>query len=921
MSEKETIDLKKTVNLPQTEFPIRAGLVNLEPALLDQWKSLDMDQYQGNSSDSTYTLHDGPPYPNGNIHIGHALNKILKDLVIRSQRLYGKQTPYRPGWDCHGLPIETQLLKKLKKDGVDVSQKDITWFRDQCKAFSLDYVETQKKDFQRLGIWANWDNPYLTLNHDYEAKVVESFGKLAQNGLVSKGRKPIHWCPSCQTALAEAEIEHDDHRSPSITVRFAVSQASDALKAIIGDTPVDVLVWTTTPWTLPANVAIAAHPDFTYVISKTPKGTYIHVKELTDTLSTLLEWESVESLGELTGEQLKGTVTTHPLYERPSAIYNADYVTKEDGTGFVHIAPGHGQDDYIVGQQNGLPTIMPIDGKGCFTDEVPDLEGQKIFDANKTIGMALDEKGTLLKLKFIKHSYPHCWRCKNPVIFRATEQWFVTMDTPMTNGPLEGQTLREASLKTINDNVSWVPDWGIKRITAMVSGRPDWCISRQRKWGIPIPAITCQDCGHSETHGAINDAISALFAKEGAGVWFSKSLQEMLPDHTNCPKCKTDTMAKETDILDVWFESGASFASVVPNPPADMYLEGSDQHRGWFQSSLLIGLGATGQAPFKTVLTHGFIVDAKGKKMSKSLGNVISPEQIIRDYGADILRWWVASTNFKDDVSISQDILKQARDSFGKVRNTIRFLISNLYDFDYETQYISPENRETIDQFAINELHTLSATLKDDHYKNFNFHKVTQDIHHFCSVTLSANYLDGVKDCLYCEASNSPKRKSTQSTMYDLANTLIKLISPILVFTAEDAYKHFNRPDKKKSVHLEQLLTTKEDDMGIADLMGMLYNQKSTIYKDLEIARQDGTINKILEAVVEFEIDPKFKTAIDWTQYLIVSAVIITEKEGADTPQNIKISKTPHPKCQRCWRHLPVNDNTVCERCDDAISA
>jgi isoleucyl-tRNA synthetase len=912
-----TLNLKETVNLPQTDFPIRAGLVNKEPELLSFWKENNIYQKfldKQSSFSKTYLLHDGPPYPNGDIHMGHALNKVLKDVVVRSKVMTGHKSFYIPGWDCHGLPIETQVLKELKKQGQEDKKKDITWFREKCKEFALGYVDAQKEEFIRIGVIGEWENPYLTLNKVYESKVIELFGQMAENGLVHKGLKPIHWCSTCETALAEAEIEYADHKSPSIYFRFKVTEPSKKLAEIANNEPINILVWTTTPWTLPANVAIAAHPDFNYVIAKSGENYYIFVQELKEHLEQILELEQLEIVGNLSGKELLGTKTQHPFLERISEVVNATYVTKEDGTGFVHIAPGHGQEDYMVGLEYKLPIIMPVNNKGRFTDEV-EWAGMEVFEANKPICQKMEEKNTLLKLKFIKHSYPHCWRCKQPVIFRATEQWFIHMDKVMLH---DGQkTLREKALSEIKQT-KWHPSWGENRIQSMVENRPDWCISRQRFWGIPIPVFHCNKCDSHEMTGEFNKAAIDLVKNHGTLGWFSKTAEEILPDSLVCSKCGERDFRKEKDILDVWFESGASFGAVLDtNPnlssPANLYLEGSDQHRGWFQSSLLIGVGSDNKAPYKEVLTHGFIVDEKGKKMSKSIGNVISPQKTIKEFGADILRWWIAHSDFRNDISISRNVLVQARDSFSKVRNTLRFCLGNLSDFDPNNK-LDYDDLNEIDKWALIKLAKIIERSKNG-YDNFEFHLITHSIHDFCSVTLSSLYLDMIKDRLYCDGKDSQSRRSSQTVLYYIVDALVRLLAPILVFTTEDAYRFLNKPSKEESIHLEEFpeVNTTWLNPELEEKWDYLLKIKDICYQKLEALRTEKTIGSFLEAEVKLTLD-KQVTFDDWASLLIVSKVDIIS--GNELQADVR--KSDHEKCERCWKRLPVKD-TVCERCHKVV--
>ncbi len=916
---------QNTVNLPKTSIAMRAGLAQREPELLKQWFESKLYQkiLDAHKNDPKFILHDGPPYPNGDIHIGHALNKILKDFVVRSKAMAGYYAPYIPGWDCHGLPIETQLLKELQKTGEAARRSDVVWFREKCREYALRYVDIQREQFKRLGILGQWDKPYLTLNSEYESKIVELIGEIADHGLLYQGRKPIHWCTECQTALAEAEIEYEDHRSPSIYVKFAIEPLAPRGEGLeergfLQLEGLSLLVWTTTPWTLPANVAVAVHPDFKYVLFRSGSKHMIALEDLLEKVSATTGLVVDEKIRTFKGHELEGLKLRHPFFDRPSPIVLADYVTAEDGTGAVHIAPGHGAEDYRVGQQYKLPMVMPVDDAGKMVSQTQAGEeiylGQKVWEANKTITKKMEELGTLVKLLFLNHSYPHCWRCHSPVIFRATKQWFISVDKPVRNA---SGTLRETALNAIT-NIAWIPDWGQKRITAMVGNRPDWCISRQRSWGVPIPALHCEACGEAFVSGAVNKKIAAIFAAEGSGSWFKHEAAYFVPDGFNCSKCQATQFRKDSNIMDVWLESGASHNSVLTlNPdhtwPADMYLEGSDQHRGWFQSSLLAALAAKGAPPYKSVLTHGFIVDDKGEKMSKSKGNVVDPNKVIQQYGADILRWWVARTNFRDDVSVSQGLIQQAIDSFQKVRNTLRFLHSNLFDWDFSRDAVPYQQWSELDRWILQRFEILrQEALKA--YSAYEFHVVAHKIQEFCAIDLSAQYFDMTKDCLYCDAPASASRRSVQNAMALMFQNLIRLLAPLLVYSMEDLSKVGGSlfPD---SVHLQNfpLAPLCPPDTALLARMDALLGVRAQVNLALEKLRNEKVIGASLEACVKLPaaLLPEFLER-ELARYFIVSQV--ERMAGSE----ISVSKATGEKCPRCWRYDQLVGN-LCPRCEKAI--
>lgn len=937
-----TMNYKETLNLPKTDFPIRAKLAQVEAELLSHWEDGKIYEkiLQNRATAPKYILHDGPPYPNGDIHLGHALNKVLKDIVVKYKAMAGFQAPYLPGWDCHGLPIETQLIKELGDKRKDLG---VVEFRRKCKDYALKYVDLQRTEFKKLGILGEWEKPYLTINHDYEERIAGLFGILAEKGYIFRGLKPIHWCPHCETALAEAELEYADEKSPSIFVKFKVRQADikdNKLKQVADSFSKNesyFVIWTTTPWTLPANVAIALHPDYEYVLAKFGGEVYVVAEELLKSFAEKIDEKDYKVLAKTKGKFLEGIVCKHPFVERDSVVVLDEYVTLEQGTGCVHIAPGHGEEDYKVGLKYKLPVVMPVDEKGYFTEEAGDLKG-KYYDAtNKIITERMKADGALLNLEFIKHPYPHCWRCKKPVIFRATEQWFISVDK---------DNLRSKALSEIG-KTNWYPGWGETRIRGMVDSRPDWCISRQRSWGVPIPAFYCKACGKPNMTGVFNEAVRKLFKEEGTNGWFLKDAAEILPKGTKC-SCGGSTFEKETDILDVWFESGASHYAVIKDKdklgwPADLYLEGSDQHRGWFQTSLLTSTAAFGKAPFKAVLTHGFTIDEKGKKMSKSLGNVVSPQDVVKNYGADILRLWVASTDFRNDMAASENILKQVRDAYLKIRNTCRFMISNLNDFDKPLNY---DKLLEVDKWVLLKLGKLIEKVRRA-YDNFEFHVVYHAVYHFCVNDLSSFYLDLSKDRLYCDAKDAQVRRSAQTAMSEILLALVKLLAPITSFMSEDILRYMKKMDCYKNLGFDSILLAdvpavpkKYLNSKLEERWDKLLEIREEVYKVLEIARKNKDIGGSLDAQVELyaqEKNRKFLESVCDTLPLvfICSKVILNDAKAVPVEAvaseqikdlNIIVKKASGKKCIRCWNYRETvgkgsGHPEICERCLEAIKA
>jgi len=930
-----TEDYKDTLNLPQTDFPMKANLAQKEPLILKFWEENGIYErlQEKNRNSMHYILHDGPPYANGHIHIGHALNKILKDIIIKFKSMKGFYSPYVPGWDCHGLPIELQVDKGL---GENKNRLDILEKRLLCREYAEKFVGIQREEFIRLGVFGDWGRPYLTMSNEYEATIVREFCKFVESGNVYKGKKPVHWCPSCVTALAEAEVEYGDKESPSIFVKFALDEDNiNSFFPELKGKSVFVLIWTTTPWTLPANLAIAFNPDFDYAAVE-HEGEIVIIAEG----RVVPLRQKIGLLGDIIlkkpGKDLEGLQSLHPFFERKSGAVLAEFVSLDEGTGIVHIAPGHGEDDYEIGLKHGLDIYAPVDGQGKFkfsgSEQNSPLQGKFVFKANAEIIDILKTKNALIKEEKITHSYPHCWRCKKPVIFRATEQWFISMDK---------NALREQALSGIN-KVTWIPGWGRERIHGMVMNRPDWCLSRQRAWGVPVTILKCDDCEEFITDHDILSNIVALVEKHGADIWFSKKAPELLPPGYRCRKCSGTSFSKEMDILDVWFDSGVSHAAVLERDerlswPADIYLEGSDQHRGWFQSSLLASTGTRGNAPYRTVLTHGFTVDGQGKKMSKSLGNVVAPQEVIKNNGAEILRLWVSAEDYRDDVRISKEIIDRLTEAYRKIRNTCRFLLGNIYDFDgkdYSSDMLD------IDRWAMSRLQTFTKKVSAA-YENFDFHEAFHIIYNFCIVDMSSFYLDVLKDRLYTFKSNSAERRAAQWVLFRILLSMTRLMSPVISFTAEEVWQSIRQKEKglEDSVFLSPFpeVDDKYYDRELEDRWDSLFKLRNEVNKAIEIRRSERFLGNSLEAMVTLRLPGEYYSlaagCLDFLPaFFIVSAVEIsdTDIEGAYRSADIegleiKVGRAAGMKCQRCWNWSEKVGSfneapEVCERCYKVIS-
>jgi len=925
------MDYKSTLNLPQTDFPMKANLAQREPEMLKKWQEMDIYKKirEAAKGKKPYILHDGPPYANGNIHLGTALNKIIKDIVIKAKNMTGFDGVYVPGWDCHGLPIEHQVDKELGGKKAAMSQVEK---RRACRVYAEKYVGIQREQFKRLGVFGEWDNPYLTMAYPYEATTIAEFGKLYLNGSVYKGKKPVYWCATCKTALAEAEVEYADHSTPSIYVKFAfTSDVGKILPKLVGQ-KVNMVIWTTTPWTIPANLAIAVKDDFIYAAVKIDDEVLIVAKDMLDYCLDAFGFKNkkYEIMDEFNGVVLEGQKCVHPLIKRDSVLILAPFVTLEAGTGAVHIAPGHGQEDYEIGLKYGLDNYAPVDDAGKFTEDVEHFAGQFVFDANDNVIKKLDEVGALMGHVPMQHSYPHCWRCKKPIIFRSTEQWFISM---------EKNDLRKKALACINE-VKWIPSWGRDRIYGMVENRPDWCISRQRLWGVPITVFYCAKCKNEVLTREILDHLVGLVEKGGADVWFEKEPKDLMPKHTTCPHCKNTEFTKEVNILDVWFDSGVSHAAVLEkrkdlSSPCDMYLEGSDQHRGWFHSSLLESVGTRGRAPYKSVLTHGFVVDGDGKKMSKSVGNVIGAEEAIAKYGAEILRLWVAAEDYTDDIRISEEILKRLMEAYRRIRNTSRFILGNLYDFDVNLEMADYAQMEEMDKWA---LHRLQEIIKrvTEAYEGHQFHVVFYTLYNYCTVDLSALYLDVLKDRLYTTKAKSVSRRSGQTAMITILKAMTQFLAPILTFTAEEVWAAMPAwQGKEASVYLTQFPQVNEQyfNAGLGERWKVMIDAKAEITKAVEQARKEKVIGHSLDARITIAAPEKMRALFaqhleDLRALLIVSQLQLVDETEITKPyqsEEIKglfvgVEKARGVKCERCWIYEEsVGSNakhpTVCGRC------
>ncbi|KKK39637.1 isoleucine--tRNA ligase [Mesobacillus campisalis] len=915
------MDFKDTLLMPKTEFPMRGNLPKREPEIQGKWEELNIYEKVQKRTEGRpfFILHDGPPYANGDIHIGHALNKILKDMIVRYKSMSGYSSPYVPGWDTHGLPIEQALTNK----GVKRKEMTVAEFRKLCEEYAYEQIDSQRSQFKRLGVRGDWENPYITLKPAYEAQQIKVFGEMAKKGYIYKGLKPVYWSPSSESALAEAEIEYKDKRSPSIYVGFKVKNGNSVLAE-----DVEIVIWTTTPWTIPANLGISVHPELTYVVVAANGRKFLVAEALLESVANEIGWENPSVLQKVQGKDLEKVIAEHPLYGRDSLVMLGEHVTTDAGTGCVHTAPGHGEDDFIVGQKYGLEVLSPVDDKGNMTAEAEGFEGLFYDEANKPITEKLQEEGALLKLSFITHSYPHDWRTKKPVIFRATAQWFASI-----------KDFRSDLLQAINDT-RFVPAWGETRLYNMVRDRGDWCISRQRAWGVPIPVFYAEN-GEAIITDETIDHVSGLFREHGSNIWFERDAKDLLPEGFTHPGSPNGQFTKETDIMDVWFDSGSSHQAVLLERddlqrPADLYLEGSDQYRGWFNSSLSTAVAVTGKAPYNGILSHGFVLDGEGRKMSKSLGNVVVPAKVMNQLGADILRLWVASVDYQADVRVSDPILKQVAEVYRKIRNTFRFLLGNLDDFNPKRDAVAFEDLREVDQFMLVKLNKLIKHVNKS-YENYEFAGVYHAVNNFCTLDLSAFYLDFAKDILYIEAAGNADRRAIQTVLYESLQSLVKLVAPILPHTADEVWS-FIPSVSEESVQLTDLPEARE--IPQADQLESKWNAflkvRDEVLKALEEARNEKVIGKSLTAKVSLYVNSKTKELLDSIEENLGQLFIVSGFEVAgsydEAPAHalkldqaaIVVTKAEGETCERCWVVTPEVGKveeypTLCPRCASVV--
>jgi isoleucyl-tRNA synthetase len=928
-------DLKKTVNLPKTAFPMKANLPQTEPQLLERWRQMNLYEQirQVSAGRPRYVLHDGPPYANGNIHLGHVFNKTLKDFIVKTKTMSGFDSPYVPGWDCHGLPIEIKVDSELGGKKATMTTGHI---RQACRQYAQKYVDLQRQDFIRLGVFGDWDHPYLTMSAEYQSVIARAFVDVLDKGYVYKGLKPVNWCLSCKTALAEAEVEYENHTSPSIWVRFELTSDPARIDTRLAGKTCYGLIWTTTPWTIPANLAIAYHAKFGYSAVEVGNAVYFVATDLVRATVDSCGWADPKTLLTLPGARIEGAVFRHPFIERDAPGILADHVTLEQGTGAVHTAPGHGHEDYMIGAQYGLPVYCPVDAAGRLyhTENEPgalpdELIGKTVWEANPIVVDLLNQRGALMARKTVEHSYPHCWRCHQATIFRGTEQWFIGM---------ERHNLRERALEAIR-RIKWMPEWGEERLYNMIATRPDWCISRQRIWGVPITVFYCDACGEALTDRRVLDHVCDLFAKHTADIWYDKPAAELLPAGTKCARCGGSRFSQEKDILDVWFDSGSSHLAVLNKTwnltwPSDLYLEGADQYRGWFQSSLLVGVSLRDGAPYRECATAGWLLDGEGRAMSKSLGNVIEPEEVIKQSGAEVLRLWVSAVAFHEDVRFSWLIVERLAEAYRKMRNTLRYALGNLHDFDPCHDAVPAGQLFEFDQWILTRAEQLARTVRD-FYTDFAFHRAYQALYNFATTDLSSIYFDVLKDRLYTSTPQSRARRSAQTAMYRVTHALIRLMAPILTFTTDEAWGHLPKPDGAPgSVHLTLFPEPGDLTAGLtAEHRTRLSNWdrlvavRETVNKSLEAARQEKFIGSSLEAKVHVKAGPELLPLLEqyqtWLPMLFITSQVSLEGQ-ADTELAVHVQRAEGTKCERCWKYLTgigsdARFPTICRPCTEAV--